>query len=158
MIDALARYKIAAEIMAALAVLAGLLYGFHVFCESQRQIGRNEVQSEWNLDTARRAAADAKLSAERERNINQAVTQGVQREAIIKTLAAGSAASAASLRDAIKAQRDSNNTATVETLINRANTAGDLLGDCAARYRSVAEKADRHANDVRTLIEAWPTK
>lgn len=34
----------------------------------------------------------------------------------------------------------------------------DLLARCADEYRSLAEIADRHANDARTLTEAWPTE
>lgn len=38
----------------------------------------------------------------------------------------------------------------------RAATAGDVLGQCAAAYLDLAAIADRHASDARTLIEAWP--
>lgn len=31
-----------------------------------------------------------------------------------------------------------------------------VLGKCAAELQDVAAKADGHANDVRTLIRAWP--
>ena len=36
----------------------------------------------------------------------------------------------------------------------RADAAGDVLGQCAAAYSDLAAIADRHANDARTLIEA----
>lgn len=39
-----------------------------------------------------------------------------------------------------------------------AATGLDLLARCADEYRSLAEIADRHANDARTLTEAWPTE
>ena len=38
----------------------------------------------------------------------------------------------------------------------RADTGGELLGQCAAAYSELAAVADRHASDARTLIEAWP--
>ena len=38
----------------------------------------------------------------------------------------------------------------------RADTAGQLLGACAAEAQELARIADAHANDARTLIEAWP--
>ena len=152
------RYRIAAEWLTVLALVLAAAWGWHTLCEHQREIGRAEVRGEWKRAEDAAVLADAKLAAEREKNVNQAVAQGVQRETVIKTLAASSAASAAGLRDTINAIKASNSAVTIETLINRANTAGDLLGDCAARYRSVAEKADRHANDARTLSDAWPTK
>ena len=38
----------------------------------------------------------------------------------------------------------------------RADAGGELLAQCAAAYLDLAAIADRHANDARTLIEAWP--
>ncbi len=38
----------------------------------------------------------------------------------------------------------------------RADAGADVLAQCAAAYLSMAGIADRHANDARTLIEAWP--
>ena len=38
----------------------------------------------------------------------------------------------------------------------RADAGGELLAQCAAAYSDLAAVADRHANDARTLIEAWP--
>jgi len=38
----------------------------------------------------------------------------------------------------------------------RADAAADVLSQCATAYLDLAAIADRHANDARTLIEAWP--
>ena len=38
----------------------------------------------------------------------------------------------------------------------RANATNQLLLECAEQLTDLAEKADRHASDVKTLIEAWP--
>jgi len=43
-----------------------------------------------------------------------------------------------------------------DALRERADTLGKLLAECSAEYRGLAERADRHVNDVRTLREAWP--
>jgi hypothetical protein len=45
---------------------------------------------------------------------------------------------------------------TPERSIRVGATARGLLSDCAARYIDVAEKADRHALDVRLLLDSWP--
>lgn len=45
-----------------------------------------------------------------------------------------------------------------EACIKRAATLSDVLNQCTERYTGVAEKADRHANDVKTLMDSWPTK
>lgn len=59
-------------------------------------------------------------------------------------------------RDAIYAFRAKLPNATAATVAVAADTAAELLGACVNEYRSVAESADRHADDARTLIEAWP--
>jgi hypothetical protein len=38
----------------------------------------------------------------------------------------------------------------------RAAALGAVLGQCAARYTDLAEKADGHAADARALSAAWP--
>ena len=38
----------------------------------------------------------------------------------------------------------------------RANTLSELLGTVASAGGDIAGKADRHANDAKTLIDAWP--
>ena len=43
-----------------------------------------------------------------------------------------------------------------EACANRAATEGKLLLNCAERYTELAGKADRHASDAQTLMEAWP--
>ena len=41
-------------------------------------------------------------------------------------------------------------------VLDYANTLGDVFAECSARYGEVAQAADGHASDARTLIEAWP--
>ena len=38
----------------------------------------------------------------------------------------------------------------------RNNTVRELFADCAAQLTDLAGKADRHASDAQTLIDAWP--
>lgn len=45
-----------------------------------------------------------------------------------------------------------------EACIKRAATLSDVLNQCTERYTGVAEKADRHANDIQTLNESWPVQ
>lgn len=42
------------------------------------------------------------------------------------------------------------------TVFIYATAASELLSECSAEYQRLAEKADGHAADVKTLIEAWP--
>jgi multidrug resistance efflux pump len=45
-----------------------------------------------------------------------------------------------------------------EACRERTTALEDVLLSCAGRYSSLAEKADRHASDVETLMNSWPTK
>jgi hypothetical protein len=38
----------------------------------------------------------------------------------------------------------------------RTITASELLSDCAGELQALAGKADRHAEDARKLLDAWP--
>lgn len=158
MIAALARYKLVAEGLVVLALFAAVLYGFHRFCEHQRDIGRAEIQEQWDKKEAADKLHAAELSIERQKNVNAAIAEGIKRGQTNQTAAAGANAAATGLRDAIAAFQRSLPTATAEAAIDRAITASTLLGECTERYRGVAEKADRHANDAATLEAAWPTR
>jgi hypothetical protein len=152
-----ARYKIAAEIIIALLLLTSLMWGFNRFCESKRDEGREEVFALWNKQKLIDAETYRLRSEANQTLVNNALTQGAKNEATIKTLAASTGVAAVGLRDAVAAFNRAGPTApTIETLANRNDTLSALFTDCADRYRGMAEKADRHANDARTLNDAWP--
>lgn len=60
------------------------------------------------------------------------------------------------LRDTIAAATANLPAAPCETCREYAATAGELLEACHDEQRELAEKADGHAADVKTLIDVWP--
>ena len=60
------------------------------------------------------------------------------------------------LRNSVAAARGGVPGESAAACAQRADAAGDVLGQCAAAYLDLAAVADRHASDARTLIEAWP--
>ena len=60
------------------------------------------------------------------------------------------------LRNSVAATRGGVPDESAAACAQRADAAGDVLGQCAAAYSDLAAIADRHASDARTLIEAWP--
>ena len=60
------------------------------------------------------------------------------------------------LRNSVAAARGGVPGESAAACAQRADAAGDVLGQCAAAYSELAAVADRHASDARTLIEAWP--
>lgn len=88
--------------------------------------------------------------------IYKADQQRIARERRLRGDAAGAVRAADGLRDEIARLRASNRAVPAETVVVRADTAQQLLGDCATEYRAVAEKADRHASDAKMMFDAWP--
>ena len=43
-----------------------------------------------------------------------------------------------------------------EASTDRATAIGELLAECGDKYQALGAVADRHASDVKTLVEAWP--
>ena len=47
-------------------------------------------------------------------------------------------------------------TATPAACLDRAAALSAVLNNCTGAYSELAGKAERHANDIQTLTEAWP--
>lgn len=149
-------YLRVAELLGGLALIAGICWGVHEFLEHERDIGRDEVRTEYAQKLAEAKEA-AKLREDDLRDQRDAaVNKGNEREQTLRTVAAGSTAASIGLRDALGTIRDSVSGATIEALRNSTATLSTVLEDCQGRYRSLAEVADRHASDAHTLSDAWP--
>lgn len=154
--DALSRYKLLFEILIIGALAAGAVWGIHEFLEHEREIGRKEVRAQWDGQTARDREAARLREADLIKQRDDAVKQRDEREKTIRNLAAGSSAASVGLRDTLNAISSSVPTASIEALRQSTTALSAVLNECQGRYRELAEKADRHANDAKTLEEAWP--
>ncbi len=145
--------------LAVLAAIGALLWGAHTLDMSRQQIGYARRVAEDNV-----ALLEAKAAAlEQERALNQkletARNEATKRDQAIARHAAAADTAAERLRlalDAIRAGTGNLPGNPGATSAHRAATLAELFGDCADRYRGLAEKADRHASDTRTLSEGWP--
>lgn len=151
-----APYRLLVELAVVGAVALYGSYRIHLFLLHERQLGAQKVQQEWDSQKAR----DEKAAAEREAlwnaRIQDANTHANAREQTIRALAAAAGNSDVRLRDTLEAIRRSVPTATPETLGRTVTTLSTVLQECTGRYRELAEKADRHASDVKKFEEAWP--
>lgn len=83
----------------------------------------------------------------------EAQNDAIKRQAILKA----DAASAHAALDSLRKQIATNITgAPAITGTEHAAALAVLFGECAQRYTDLGEKADGHASDVKTLIDAWP--
>jgi hypothetical protein len=115
------------RLIAAMVVIAVLLA---THWKAYTEGGKN-VRSEWTAAIAQ-ANAEARSRADAARSAN--AVRGLRDEL-------------ASLKS--RSQSDSPEA-------ERTSAIGELLAECSEAYRSLAERADRHVNDLRLLQEAWP--
>ena len=130
--------------------------------------GAWQVQS-WRytgqIATIQAAQLEAVNTATREARAQESKRfQGVQdAETAAKTRAQAARRDADAARTELDRLRDAIRTSTggvpgesATACAERADTAGNVLGQCAAAYQELARAADAHASDARTLSEAWP--
>lgn len=149
-------YLRVAEFLAGLALICGICCGVHEFLEHERDIGRNEVRAEYAQKLAEAKDAARQRETELIAQRDDAITRGNEREQTIRSLAASSATASVGLRDTLAHISVGVPGATIEALRNSTTTLATVLSDCQGRYRALAEVADRHANDSKTLSDAWP--
>lgn len=145
-----------AKAIAVALLVAGLIFGYNLFVDHQRDIGYQKAVAEYNVKLLAAKEAAAKREKELTAQVNEAQYNGLKREETIRTLAAAVGKSSDSLRNTANAIRLGLPLATVEAARTAADAFAAVFTDCQRRYIEVARAADGHANDVRTLEEAWP--
>ncbi len=150
------RYKLIAEaaIVVALIVMGALRV--HEYLSDRDDRVRAVVVAEYAARQAISDAAAHKRELELITQRDEAINHANDREQTIRTVAAAATVASSSLRDTLAATRNSLPDASLDAARHTADTLATVLDQCQARYRSVAEVADRHASDSRTLSEAWP--
>lgn len=102
-----------------------------------------------NTEAAKRSAAlsTAVLKAQ-----NDART----RETSLRAAAVAAASESDGLRGDVEALRASLAGASADAATQRALAIGGVLAQCGARQQVLSARCDRHVNDLRTMIDAWP--
>ena len=138
------------------AVVVALGFAWNGFIKHEQNIGYQKAVAEYTV----KLLEAKEIADQRERalsaQVQEAQANGLKREETIRTLAAAVGKSSDSLRNTANAIRLGLPNATVEAARTAADAFATVFSECQGRYADVAEKADGHANDVRTLEEAWP--
>ena len=145
---------IKALLIAAVAVALG--FAWNGFIKHEQNIGYQKAVAEYNVKLLAAKEVADKREQELSAQVQEAQANGLKREETIKALAAAVGKSSDSLRNTANAIRLGLPNATVEAARTAADAFATVFSECQRRYADVAEKADGHANDVRTLEEAWP--
>ena len=138
------------------AVIAAAVVAWNHFLDYEQNIGYQKAVAEYNVKLLAAKEAADKREQELSAQVQEAQANGLKREETIKALAAAVGKSSDSLRNTANAIRLGLPHATVEAARTAADAFATVFTDCQRRYADVAEKADGHASDVRTLEEAWP--
>ena len=143
---------------AATAIVAGAL-AFGAGWQTQawrygKQIADIQARHATALASANQKALDDTIKMQRTKD--DAIAKAEQRAAQNAAAAGAARRTADGLRDTLYSFRASLASAAPATVIERADTAAELFGQCAGALTDVAAKADAHAGDALMLIEAWP--
>jgi uncharacterized protein YgfB (UPF0149 family) len=112
--------------------------------------------AEMSVAVAQANAKAAQQAAEFSNKVIEAQNEAKQREARLRAAAAAAGNESDSLRHDLDQVRDQLATATRDAAVERAAAVSAVLADCSRKYQGMAAKADAHASDVRTLMDAWP--
>lgn len=137
-------------IMAAILAAAGFVGGWTI--QSWRYGAKENERAQQELVDERSAATTA---IRRQESVIAATSAATARETTLRRDADGSRRALVSLSDATdQTLRDASTS--LGACTERAAALGELFTTSAEQYRNVAEKADRHASDVKTCHDAWP--
>lgn len=146
------------------AIAAGLLV---VSCGLSFGAAWSYQGARWEADVAtikeghqRVLAAQAAKALEDYKRMENSKNEAIKEQAAQLATATRSAAAAGDIVKRLRKQLDTVPdriaTATESALREYAATTSGLLGSCTAEYQRMAGIAQRHAIDVRTLLQAWP--
>jgi hypothetical protein len=158
-LDFLSRHSSIAAIIPVFMMVAGFALGYRFQGSSI-----DRIENEYALYVARAEQQAAQAALARVESENRwkkekedAEKDAAARESKIAADLSAAVAAARRLRDANAALQSRLADAPRSAAVDAAAAIGELLGTCTEEYRDMADKADRHASDVRTLTAAWPS-
>ncbi len=98
----------------------------------------------------------AQKTAALQRAVLKAQNEAILRENTLRAAAVAAASESDGLRNDLDAMRVQLDGASRDAAVERAAAIGAVLGQCAARHQSLAQRCDGHVSDLKTLIESWP--
>jgi hypothetical protein len=122
---------------------------------------RDKANAERDVATLTASLETARADAEAQRaewaaKLSEAERNAKKRETDLRDAAAAAGTELDGMRGDIANLRRSLAGATASAAAERAVAIGVVLQSCSQKYKDMAGVADRHANDIRTMMEAWP--
>jgi len=106
--------------------------------------------------TARSEKSAQLVRDTRQQEVTRATQNAARRAQVARADADNARADLERLRDDLRASAVPASGDACTAADQRAATLAELFGQCAGAYQGMARTANGHANDVRTLTDAWP--
>lgn len=151
-----APYKLLFECLAFLAIIAAISFGVHKFLSYEQQIGYEKAVAVYTAQALKDTEAARLREQALAKQLQDAQNDAIIREQKINALASALSSATGSLRNTTRDLLGSLPTATAEAARKTAAAFATVFSDCQGKYAGMAEVADRHASDVKTLNDAWP--
>jgi hypothetical protein len=133
------------------AVVAGLAFTHY----KAYRTGVTNERGVWQASVASANEEERRLERARQSRVDEAVRNSVDRQSRVLADTAGVDGELGRLRNALRTanqQREESASAAAQ----RASALGELLAASAQAHRELAQRCDRHVNDLRLLLDAWP--
>jgi DNA anti-recombination protein RmuC len=156
MLSLLAPYKWLIAAVAAIALMAGLIFGAHKFLEHERNLGYQKAVAEY---TAKQLVAEQAARAKEVQlndKIQKARDEAKIREQKINDLSSTLNDTTKRMRDTVANLRNQLSRASQDSVRRQADAALEVSGECTNRYSKLAEETSRLASEIILLQEAWP--
>ena len=145
------------------AFIAGVMVWFFQAARLGAELADERLQAAQYREqvTAERAAANARVAQAGQQVATAyqgALNDAIKNQATLQAAATRAGRERDSLREQLSTAQQRIATASASAIAEYASTSGELLAECGAEITELAAKADGHANDVRTLTEAWPSR
>ena len=151
--------KIAALAVAAAAVVGFIGYQVH----HQREIGREEVRTEWTAEKLKQTEQLAAFNAEsrrieqrRQSLVTEALNAAKKREIAASLDADRLRVERWGLRDDLAAARAQLSSASVGSLRQRVAALDTVFEQCTVEVEGLAGDAQGIASDTRLILDSWP--
>lgn len=151
-----AEYRLIAKLGGLLALVAGLMLGYYWLTGYHERIGYQHA-----VDVFTRQALAAEQAARaKENSFNQQIRKAEQdaadREKRLRVELAVAESRNLRMRDDLATLRSRLPGLSPSACAATADVALDVFQQCADEYRALAQAADGHSEDARTVTEAWP--
>lgn len=142
------------RLWAALGLVGALAAGYFWHEHKVHEV----YQNGYNAAKAEDREAAVQLSMKLQKEKDDAVKESEVRTAALAASLARATADANRMQSLLSDAQRRIATAPVEAVRDYAATANAVFGECVKEYRAMGAAAQGHANDVQTLIQAWPHK